>query len=65
MLPEINSITVVSSNLPSYTYNINRDTNRISGFIDNRDAVVQAIYLILQTERYESLIYITGIMVLN
>lgn len=57
MLPEINSITVVSSNLPSYTYNINRDTNRISGFIDNRDAVVQAIYLILQTERYESLIY--------
>lgn len=43
--------------MPSYTYNINRNTNRISGYIDDKDAIVQAIYLILQTERYESMIY--------
>lgn len=57
MLPELNSINQMDNTIPSYTYNINRNTNRISGYIDNRDAIVQAIYLILQTERYESLIY--------
>lgn len=57
MLPDINSINQIEETIPSYTYNINRNTNRISGFIDNKDAIIQAIYLILQTERYESLIY--------
>lgn len=57
MLPELNSINQLDEAMPSYTYNINRNTNRISGYIDNRDAIIQAIYLILQTERYESMIY--------
>lgn len=57
MLPEINNINQLDSKMPSFTYNINRNTNRISGYIDNKDAIIQAIYLILQTERYESLIY--------
>lgn len=57
MLPELNAINQVDETMPSYTYNINRNTNRISGYIDDKDAVVQAIYLILQTERYESMIY--------
>lgn len=57
MLPELNSINQLDETIPSYTYNINRNTNRISGFIDGKDAIIQAIYLILQTERYESLIY--------
>lgn len=57
MLPGINSVNQIEGTMPSYTYNINRNTNRISGYIDNRDAIVQAIYLILQTERYESMIY--------
>ena len=57
MLPELNSINQLDETMPSYTYNINRNTNRISGYIDNRDAIIQAIYLILQTERYESMIY--------
>lgn len=57
MLPELNAINQVDETMPSYTYNINRNTNRISGYIDNKDAIVQAIYLILQTERYESVIY--------
>lgn len=57
MLPELNSVNQLDDTMPSYTYNINRNTNRISGYIDNRDAIIQAIYLILQTERYESMIY--------
>ncbi len=57
MLPDINSINQVEESMPSYTYNINRNTNRISGYIDDKDAIIQAIYLILQTERYESMIY--------
>lgn len=57
MLPGINNINERQTSLPSYTYNINRNTNRISGYIDNKDAIIQAIYLILQTERYESMIY--------
>lgn len=57
MLPEINNINQLDNSMPSFTYNINRNTNRISGYIDNKEAIIQAIYLILQTERYESLIY--------
>ena len=57
MLPELNAINQVDETMPSYTYNINRNTNRISGYIDDKDAIIQAIYLILQTERYESMIY--------
>ena len=57
MLPELNLVNQVEEGMPSLTYNINRNTNRISGYIDGKDAIIQAIYLILQTERYESLIY--------
>lgn len=57
MLPEINIVNQIGDTMPSYTYNINRNTNRISGYIDDKDAIIQAIYLILQTERYESMIY--------
>lgn len=57
MLPDLNSINQLDESMPSYTYNINRNTNRISGYIDGKDAIIQAIYLILQTERYESMIY--------
>lgn len=57
MLPKLNNITKIETKIPSYTYNINRQTNRISGFLDNKEAIIQTIYLILQTERYESMIY--------
>lgn len=57
MLPEINIVNQIGDTMPSYTYNINRNTNHISGYIDDKDAIIQAIYLILQTERYESMIY--------
>ena len=57
MLPDYNTIYQQDNTMPSKTYSINRNTNRISGYIDDKDAIVQAIYLILSTERYESVIY--------
>lgn len=57
MLPDYNTVFQQDNTMPSKTYYINRNTNRISGYIDDKDAIVQAIYLILSTERYESVIY--------
>ena len=57
MLPDYNTIYQQDNTMPSKTYYINRNTNRISGYVDDKDAIVQAIYLILSTERYESVIY--------
>ena len=57
MLPHYNTIYQQDNTMPSKTYYINRNTNRISGYIDDKDAIIQAIYLILSTERYESVIY--------
>lgn len=41
----------------SNTYKLNLDKNNISGFCDEFEAVKQAVYLILNIERYEYLIY--------
>ena len=43
--------------MPSKTYRIDFQTGRISGTLDGRDAMVQAIRKILQTERFHYLIY--------
>ena len=42
---------------PSLTYALDIENNRIRGRVDNMEAVKQAIYLILSTERYDYLIY--------
>lgn len=42
---------------PSNTFFIDFEKGRISGFVDEREAVKQAIMLILNTERYKFLIY--------
>lgn len=42
---------------PSYTYNLDIESNRIRGTTDDQDAMRQAIYLILNTERYQYPIY--------
>ncbi len=42
---------------PSKTYKLNVDTQTIVGHCDGREAVEQAIYLILNTERFEWVIY--------
>ena len=41
----------------SNTYKLNLAKNNISGFCDELEAVKQAVYLILNIERYEYLIY--------
>ena len=43
--------------MPSYTYAINKENARISGYVDEQTAMEQAIYKILSTERYENAIY--------
>lgn len=43
--------------LPSQTFRMNHNTLTISGTIDQIQAVEQAIFLILNTERYECLIH--------
>ena len=43
--------------LPTNTYKLNIEENKIYGYVDNLEAMKQAIYLILNTERYEYLIY--------
>lgn len=42
---------------PSRTYAVNWQAGRVSGFVDGTDALKQAIYKILQTERFAHLIY--------
>lgn len=42
---------------PSRNYRMQIDENRILGFCDGRDAVKQAIYKILNTERYQYVVY--------
>lgn len=42
---------------PTYTYKLNLDKSIIAGFVDGVEAMKQAIYLILNIERYEYLIY--------
>lgn len=42
---------------PSLTYAMNMNTKRIQGTVDDLDAVIQTIYKILNTERYEYEIY--------
>lgn len=42
---------------PSRTYKVDFANGRISGFVDESEAMQQAIYKILQTERFDYLIY--------
>ena len=42
---------------PSYTFFLDIEKNIVIGFTDDQDAVRQAIYLILETERYQYMIF--------
>lgn len=44
-------------NQPSYTYKLNIESERIGGYVDGLEAYKQAIYKVLNTERYDYLIY--------
>ena len=45
---------------PTNTYKLNIDKNTVSGYTDGQDAMRQAVYKMLFTERYEYLIYSFG-----
>ncbi len=60
MIPETN--TILSTDLeveiqPSRNYKMELEENRINGICDNLEAVKQAIYKALNTERYQHIIY--------
>lgn len=60
MIPSTN--TILSTNLevetqPSKNYRMNIDDNRINGYCDELEAMLQVIYKILNTERYQHIIY--------
>lgn len=42
---------------PTHTYKMNFDNDRVQGYTDEQEAIRQAIYKILQTERYQYIIY--------
>lgn len=61
MIPEVNDGLIVDFDetieQPSKTFQLNTVKNRIVGFIDEIEALKQAIFLILSIERYEHIIY--------
>lgn len=42
---------------PSLTYKLNLHGDSVQGYVDGREAVRQAVFRILQTERYQYVIY--------
>ena len=53
----VNKINNESDNFPSKTYGIDFKNKKVVGFIDNIESVKQTIFSILNTERYEHLIF--------
>lgn len=60
MIPSVNDILTTDlevESLPSKNYKMHIEQNIISGMVDDAESVKQAIYKILNTERYEYIIY--------
>ena len=60
MIPSVNDILtsdLVVENQPSKNYKMKIEHNVINGFCDELEAMVQVIYKILNTERYQYIIY--------
>lgn len=59
MIPNVGSVNAqfTIAVQPTRTYRLDLDHNRIRGFTDGLEAMEQAIYKILNTQRYEHLIY--------
>ena len=63
MIPRVNDdndgldIEFEEERQPSKTYKLDLVRKRIVGYVDGREAVEQAIYKALSTERYDHLIY--------
>ena len=59
MIPTINILAqeITKPVYPNRTYKVIFENDRVSGYTDDLDAIQQAIYLILSTERYQHIIY--------
>lgn len=59
MIPNTNILTqeITETNYPNRTYRISLNNDRINGYVDDLEAIKQAIYLILSSERYKHIIY--------
>lgn len=60
MIPSVNTVLTVDLNVttqPSKQHRMDLDRNRILGTCDSLEAVKQSIFKILNTERYDYLIY--------
>ena len=59
MIPQVDNdlLTLEVEIQPSLTYALDVESGRIRGAVDNLESVRQAIFLILNTERYAYLIY--------
>lgn len=56
-LSELLSIKFEESVQPSKNYKMNLQDERVIGFVDNLESMTQVIYKILNTERYQYIIY--------
>ena len=60
MIPSTNTIlstTLKVERQPTKTHKINVENNVINGFCDNLESMKQVVYKILNTERYENIMY--------
>lgn len=63
LLPTIDADVLGTTNTfeyetqPDYTHKLNIDSNRVAGFVDELEAYKQAVYKLINTERYEHIIY--------
>ena len=54
---DLDLVTLQIGTHPGFTHKLDFDRHRIQGTADGRDAVLQAVYLILNVERYAYPIY--------
>lgn len=61
MIPKLEQINIGQDieivKQPTYTYRLNIDRSRAVGYVDKLEAMEQAIYKMLMTDRYKYLIY--------
>lgn len=57
MIPDVSSSDAEIIETPSKTWRLDLDNNRITGYIDGLDAVLQSAFMALQTARYQYLIF--------
>ena len=54
---DLEDVDLAEARMPSLTFKVNEETQRVKGFTDFADALSQAIFHILNIERYQYVIY--------